>query len=127
MYSDLYDWRVDDIFANTREEDYTTRETTFGLRDIIYVHYSLAGGKPGEKIRVRLVVDAPEDGDAFSNDVDIVGDLDIDNTMNDYYLWAKLWFINPYNNQLIAGQAGTYYVKFYINDDVVGEMTLTRK
>ena len=127
MYSDLYDWRVDDLFTNLGEEDFTTRKTSFGTWDIVYVHYSLAGGKPGEKVRPRLVVDAPEDGDGFSNDVDIEGSFDMDNTMNDYYSWFMLYFLNPYNNQRIAGPAGTYYIKLYVNDEVVGNMTITRK
>lgn len=38
-----------------------------------------------------------------------------------------LWFLNPYDNQQIAGPAGTYDIKLYVNDDVVRNMTITRR
>ena len=57
----------------------------------------------------------------------MTGNFDMDSTMNDYYSWFMLWYLNPYNNQRIAGPVGTYDVKLYVNDKVVGHMTLTRK
>ena len=125
IYHDLYDWRLAEFFANSGEEDFSTKKTSFSANEEIYIHYLIAGGTPGETVRPRCVIDAPDDGDGFSNDIDISANYDQNDSTG--YSWVKLWYFNPYTNTFIAGPTGTYHVQMFINGNEVDTMNLIRR
>ena len=89
-----YDWRVTDVVVNNSEYDESTNMRYISINDVMYVHFTLEGGTPGEKISPVIHKKYPDNTGDKSDFTD------------SFYSGDRVWF-SVRNNDPQKAEIGT--------------------